>query len=143
MAQAVNFVTTNPAQLNDRVTELQVAVQLDEANNFAAAEYTAAGAIALGGVALLKTGAASAMTLAQPLAGAQSASGQDFMRMRIVALDAHAYTVTTSADGINGTGDTLTCAGAVGDTVDLIAFNGLWYIMITTTGTPAWALTEV
>ena len=37
MSQSVNFQTTNPAQLTDRVTELQIAVQLDEANNLAVA----------------------------------------------------------------------------------------------------------
>ena len=141
--QSVNFQTTNPAQLVDRVTELQVAVQLDEQNNLALAEYTVGGAIALGGVALLKTGTAGAFTLAQPAPGPQLSSGQDGLRMRIVALDAEAYTVTTAADGINGTGDTLTASAAVGDTVDLVAFNGVWYIQKTTTGTPAWALTEV
>ena len=75
---------------------------LDEANNFAVAEYTSAGAIALGGKAYLKTGTAGAMTLALPRAGAQSAGGQDGMVMRITALDAQDYTVTTPADGING-----------------------------------------
>lgn len=141
--QSVNFQTTNPAQFPDRLTELQIAVQSDEANNLALAEYTAAGAIALGGTALLKAGTAAAMTLAQPIAGAQSASGNDGMRMRIVALDGEAYTVTTAADGINGTDDTLTSAAGVGDTVELVAFNGIWYVSKTTTGTPAWALTEV
>ena len=63
--------------------------------------------------------------------------------MRIVALDAEAYTVTTAADGINGTGDTLTASAAVGDTVDLVAFGGVWYIQKTVTVSPAWALTEV
>lgn len=140
--QALNFQTTNPAQLVDRVTELQVAVQLDEQNNLAVAEYATQGAIALGGVALLKTGTAGAFTLTQPIPGSQLSNGQDGLRMRIVSLDAEAYTVTTAADGINGTGDTLTASAAVGDTVDLLAFNGVWYIEKTTTGTPAWALTE-
>ena len=49
MSQAVNFVTTNPAQLNDRTSELQIAVSLDELNNLAVAEYTSAGAITPGG----------------------------------------------------------------------------------------------
>ena len=138
--QSVNFQTTNPAEFPDRLTELQIAVQLDEANNLPVAEYTSAGAIALGGKAFLKTGAASAMTLAQPLSGAQNAGGNDGMEMEIIALDAEAYTVTTATDGINGTGDTLTASAAVGDTVKLVAFGGVWYIRKTTTGTPAWAL---
>jgi hypothetical protein len=141
--QSVNFQTTNPAEFPDRLTELQIAVQLDEANNLPVAKYTAAGAIALGGKALLLAGSAAAMTLAQPVAGAQNAGGNDGMVMEITALDAYAYTVTTSADGINGTGDTLTASAAVGDTVNLVAYGGVWYIRKTTTGTPAWALTEV
>lgn len=142
----INLQTTNPEQLNDRVSGAQTALMLDELNNLARARYTAAGAITPGGVALLQTGAASAMTLAQPVAGSQLQGGNDFMRMRIVALDAHAYTVTTAANGISGasgTGDTLTCAGSVGDSVELVAFNGQWYISRVTTGTPSWALTEV
>ena len=50
MAQNVNFQTTNPAEFPDRLTELQIAVQLDEQNNLAEAVYTSAGAIAPGGV---------------------------------------------------------------------------------------------
>ena len=126
MSQSVNFQTTNPAQLTDRVTELQIAVQLDEANNFAVAEYTSAGAIALGGKAYLKTGTAGAMTWARPRAGAQSAGGQDGMVMRITALDAQDYTVTTPADGINGADDTATFGGAIGDSITLEAFGGTW-----------------
>lgn len=142
----INFSTTNPAQLIDRVTELQTAVQLDEANNIQRARYTVAGAITPGGRVLLMTGAASAMTLAQPLAGSQLSGGNDFMQMIVTALDAHAYTITTAANGISGaagTGDTLTCAGNVGDSVVLVAYAGQWYISRYTTGTPSWALTEV
>jgi hypothetical protein len=139
MAQNVNFQTTNPAQLNDRVTELQIAVQLDEANALAVAEYTAAGAIALGGKAYLKTGTAGAMTLAQPLAGAQNAGGNDGMVMKIIALDAEAYVVTTSANGINGNKDTATWTAAVGNNMTLEAFGGVWYA----TGLVGVALTEV
>lgn len=123
----INFQTTNPAQLNDRVTELQVAVTLDETNNLQANHYTTAGALAVGGVALLNTGAASNFTLAAPLAGAQNAGGQDFATMKILALDAHAYVVTTPADKINGADDTATWTAAVGNGMELIAYNGVWY----------------
>lgn len=143
---SVNFITTNPAQLNERASELQIALTLDEANNLAVAEYTTAGAIALGGTALLKTGTAGAFTLAQPAPGAQLNGGQDGMVMKITILDAHAYVITTSANGVSGptgSGDTLTAAATIGDTVNLVAFNGQWYIQASTTGTPAFALTEV
>ena len=142
MSVAVNFQTTNPAQLNDRVTELQVAAQLDEANNLGVAEYTSAGAITVaGGTTFLKTGTAGTMTLAQPLAGAQLNGGQDGLTLEIVNLDAEAYTVTTASNGINGNKHVATSAGAIGDTLRLIAFGGTWYARIDTTGTPAWALT--
>lgn len=145
VAANINFQTTNPAQLIDRVTELQVAVTADEVNNLQVAEYTSAGAIKPGGVALLKTGAASAFTLVQPLAGPQLQGGQDFMRMKIIALDAHAYTVTTAADGINGADDTATCGAIIGQTLELIAFNGVWYSELNTSAanTAAWTLSEV
>jgi hypothetical protein len=126
MAQATNFQTTNPAQFPDRLTELQIAVELDEANNFAVAEYTVAGAIALGGKAYLKTGTAGAFTLAAPLAGAQSAGGNDGMVMKITALDAEAYVVTCATDSINGNKDTATFGGAIGDSITLEAFGGAW-----------------
>lgn len=138
-----NLQTTNPQQLNDRVSAIQVALELDEVNNLLRNLYTSAGAIATSGLVLLKTGAASAMTLALPLAGDQLAGGQDFAKLTIVALDAHAYTVTTPANGIAPSHDTLTCAAQVGYAITLIAYNGLWYPEIHTTGTPAWAATEV
>lgn len=128
MAQNLNFVTTNPAQWQDRITELQVATQLDEANFLAVAEYTAAGAIVPGGKAFLKTGAASAFTLALPLAGAQLTGGQDGAVMKIVAVDAEAYTVTTPANGLNGADHIATFGAAVADNVTLEAFGGVWYV---------------
>lgn len=138
---AINFQTTNPAQLIDRVTELQTAVVADESAAITT-EYTSAGAISFPGRALLKTGTSGAFTLAQPSPGANP-TGQDGAQLEIIALDAEAYTVTTAANGINGADDTMTASAAIGDTVKLIAFNGVWYVRKTTTGTPAWALTEV
>ena len=128
MTQSVNFQTTNPAEFPDRLTQLQIAVELDEANNFAVAEYTGAGAIAPGGKAFLKTGTAGAMTLALPLAGPQNAGGQDGMAMIITALDAEAYTVTTPADGYNGADHIATFGGDIGDSIYLLAYGGTWLV---------------
>jgi hypothetical protein len=135
---AINFQTTNPAQLNDRVTELQIALVLDETNAAAGASgtaklYTAAGAIQTFGTVLLKTGTAGAMTLALPAAGAQPA-GQDGVHLSIVALDAEAYVVTTPANGINGADDTMTWAAAIGNSIELIAYNGGWVTFLTSKG---------
>jgi hypothetical protein len=125
---AVNFQTTNPAQLNDRVTELQIAVALDEANVLGGASYTAAGAISVGGSAVLKAGSAAAMTLAAPIAGSQLSGGQDFAEMVIFAADAYAYTVTTPTNALNGNKHIATFAAAAGNAVYLEAFNGVWYV---------------
>ena len=92
---------------------------------------TASGAIAIasGTVGLGSTGAL-AMTLATPVAGAPGV-GQDGTRIFIVAETAHAHTVTTAANIIKNagpaSGDTLTFAH-VGDSVELEAIAGLWYI---------------
>jgi hypothetical protein len=131
MSQTVNFSTTNPAQLTDRVTELQIAAQLDEANNLAVASYGAAGAIALGGVAILAKGGtgAVAMTLANPIPGAQSAGGQDGMRMKIVSDDAALYTITCGTDSINGAYTTISFGSSTslaGLGLELTAYNGGW-----------------
>ena len=100
--------------------------QLDELNNLAVAEYTSAGAITPGGKAFLKTGTAGAMTLALPLAGPQLLGGNDGMTMKIIALDAHAYVVTTPADGINGADDTATFAGRSAMPSPLESFRWNW-----------------
>ena len=136
---AINQQTTNPEQLNDRVSAVQIAQALDELNNLAVAQYTAAGAITPGGKAYLKAGSAAAMTLALPIAGAQLNGGNDGMVTKIIAQDAYAYTVTTPANGINGNKDTATWTAAVGNTLTLEAFGGEWYA----TGLQGVALTEV
>ena len=129
--QSVNFQTTNPAQLTDRATEMQIAIQLDEANNLAFAKYTSAGAIALGGKAILKAGGTSAiaMTLASPLPGSQLTGGNDGLTMKIISDDAALYTITCATDAINGAyttisfGDSTSIAGLG---ITLTAFNGGW-----------------
>jgi hypothetical protein len=128
----INQVTTNPDQLNDRATAIQIAQQLDEANNLAVAQYTAAGAIAPGGVAFLKAGGTSAvaMTLAAPVAGSQLNSGQDGAVMEIISEDAALYTITLPANAINGAYDTITFGASTslaGLGIKLKAYGGKWY----------------
>jgi hypothetical protein len=100
---------------------------------FTPTKYIVAGTIAPNaGLAALKTGAASAMTLPLPVAGPQSAGGQDGVILNIVSLDAEAYVVTTPALGINGVDDTMTFGGAIGDSIQLLAEGGAWVVF----GTP-------
>lgn len=67
-------------------------------------------------------------TLAAPTAGTQ-----DYLVLRIVSLTANAHVIVTSAAGFNAGGagaDTLTfTTAAIGDSVTLMAFNGVWYII--------------
>lgn len=76
-------------------------------------------------VALTKAGVA-AMTLAAP-----TATTDDGKRLRIVATTANAHTVTQASPGLNNlgaSGDVATFGGAVGDMIELIAYQGVWYI---------------
>ena len=91
------------------------------------AHAVASGAIAVAsGTVGLGSAGALAMTLATPTTPAQ-----DGTRIFIVAETAHAHTVTTAANVIKNagpaSGDTLTFAH-VGDSVELEAVAGLWYI---------------
>jgi len=88
---------------------------------------TASGAITIkNGVVLLNGSGVVAATLAAPVSGLQSAGGDDGKLLRIVAQTAHAHTVTTPADKINGGDDTATFAAAVGNACDLLAAGGVW-----------------
>ena len=98
--------------------------------------YTAAGAIPVaGGTYVINGAGALAMTLAAPT------KAQDNMVLTIVAGTAHAHTVTTPANKINGADDTVTYA-AIGDSVVLRAINGIWMAISLGGPTPA-ILSEV
>lgn len=88
----------------------------------------ASGAIALkeGTVFITKPSAAAAMTLVAPTAGLPNAGGDDGKVLRIVGVTAEAHTVTTPANKINGNKHIATFAN-VGDTIELFAYNGVWY----------------
>lgn len=112
---------------------LVLAIQALEAAVFGRTRYTAAGAISIAnGSAILQAGSAAAMTLAAPVAGLPSAGGNDGQRIAIIAADAFAYTVTTPTNGIDGSTHVATFAAAVGNSIELVAQNGVWY----TVGTP-------
>jgi hypothetical protein len=84
--------------------------------------YTAAGAIPIAsGTAGIGSAGALAMTLAAPTAL------QDGTEIFISAETAHAHTVTTPANGINGTKHVVTFS-AQGDGIVLEALNGIWNV---------------
>lgn len=75
----------------------------------------------------ITTAGVDACTLAAPVAGTD-----DFKKIRVFSTTANAHTITTPANKIVGgstSGDTLTFAPDVGANVELIAYQGLWYIV--------------
>ncbi len=88
---------------------------------------TASGAIGLThGTGILDGAAALAMTLAAPTAGTQETGGNDGQELTIISKTAHAHTVTTPANAINGGKHILTFANE-GDCVVLVAYGGVWF----------------
>jgi hypothetical protein len=69
-----------------------------------------------------------ATTLANPIAGAASAGGMDGCVLTIFALTAHAHTVTTGTNGVNGADHIITFTAATLNYVTLLAKNGSWYV---------------
>jgi hypothetical protein len=88
----------------------------------AVTHWTVAGAIPIGTATHgIGSGAALAMTLAQPSAA------QDGAKLFITAETAHAHTITTAAAGINGAKHVVTFTGQ-GDGVELEAVAGVWNV---------------
>lgn len=69
-----------------------------------------------------------AMTLATPVA-----TTDDFKKVRVISTTAHAHTITTAAskivDGATAAGDTLTFTAYAGASCELMAYQGLWYVL--------------
>ncbi len=84
----------------------------------------ASGAIGIkeGTVFLTKAGVA-AMTLAAPVAGVD-----DGKILTVITTTANAHTITFAANGLNGNKTTITFGAVVGNQVELIAFNGAWFV---------------
>lgn len=94
------------------------------------ANYTANGAITQkeGTVTLAKT-SAGAWTLADPTSGSQvGAAGDDARILVIVAKTAFAHVLTIAGGLAGGAHNTITLGGAVGDTAELQAIAGKWFL---------------
>lgn len=89
------------------------------------------GAIAVksGNVFLTKAGVA-VMTLALPIAGTPDASGDDGKTLTIISTTANAHTVTTPANGIDGSLHIATFSGTLPNVLELKAYQGVWYSVI-------------
>jgi hypothetical protein len=94
---------------------------------------TSAPIVSKQGTVFLSKGSAGAWTLAVPTAGLPSAGGDDGKVLRFIATTAFAHTVTTPASGIDGSLHIATWTAAVGNSLELVAFNAVWY-RLTVTG---------
>lgn len=116
--QTVNNNVAIPANSPDANTVL------GQALNAKSTEIdTASGAIAIkNGKVILNGAAACVMTLAAPIAGTD-----DFKELDIQCDTAHAHSVTCPSNVMGGSHVTATFA-ALGDNIQLKAFNGVWLI---------------
>jgi len=119
------LVTSTAAELNilDGVTATAAELNLGDKETQA---LTADGAITIkNGVVTLNKAGVLAATLANP-----TATTDDHKRLTIIGLSANAHTVTVTGGFGNGsTGeDVATFSGVVGDNLNLIAYQGYWYI---------------
>lgn len=130
-----NLQTTGTLQVDGAATLASAAITgaltaATVATKRVVAAASADGAVAVGDkdVFITKAGVC-AMTLASP-----TATTHDGVIMRFVAATANAHTLTITA-GFNGGGaskDVATFGGAVGDTVAVEAYQGVWYILNST-----------
>jgi hypothetical protein len=84
---------------------------------------------AASGYYLITKGSAGAYTLATPVAGVD-----DGKVIVVGAQTAFAHTITTAANKINGNKLTATFAAAVGNNCELVAYQGIWYLVLPSTG---------
>jgi hypothetical protein len=92
----------------------------------------AAGALPVkANINLITNGAATALTLAAPVAGSQASGGQDYMTLEVISSTAFAHTVT--ATGLLQTGsanvNVATFAAFAGANLNLMAYNGKWIVL--------------
>jgi hypothetical protein len=80
------------------------------------------------GLAILNSAGVDACTLATPVAGAQNAGGDDGKILTVLDVGGHAHTITTAANAIVPSHHVLTFNGTKGSYIDLMAYNGVWYV---------------
>ena len=93
---------------------------------------TSAPIVSKEGTVVLAKSSAGAWTLAAPTAGLPSAGGDDGKVLRIIAGTAQAHTVTQTTPGFNNGGsakDVATWAAAIGNNLELVAYNGEWLVL--------------
>lgn len=93
---------------------------------------TSAPIVSKEGTVVLAKSSAGAWTLAAPTAGLPSAGGDDGKILRMIAGTAQTHTVTQTTPGFNNAGsskDVATFGGAIGDNLEVVAYNGKWLVL--------------
>lgn len=81
------------------------------------------------GTVTISKGSAGAFSLADPVSGTQVGGvGDDGRILRIVSKTAFAHVLTIAGGIAGGALNTVTLGGAIGDTVELQAIAGKWYL---------------
>lgn len=89
------------------------------------------GAISIkSGTEIITLAGTAALTLAAPVAGQD-----DGKELRVISTTANAHTITTPSNKINGAYHIFTFSGYIGNSVSLIAYNGIWWVGTTSSGT--------
>ncbi len=88
----------------------------------------ASGAIGIkvGQAIITKSSAAAVMTLGLP-----TPTLDDNKILRVIATTAQAHTVAVDTNGFDGSAKLATFGGAVGDSMTMIAYQGVWYVITT------------
>lgn len=120
-------VTATATELNITDGVTATATEINIAADKETETLTADGAINIkNGICLLNKAGVLAATLANP-----TATTDDYKRLSIRSLTAQAHTVTvTGGFGNGGSGeDVATFSGVIGDGIELMAYQGYWYII--------------
>lgn len=81
----------------------------------------------------ITAGSAAALTLANPVAGKPipgGGGGQDGATLILTSTTAFAHTVTTGANGVNGSKHVITFPATAYTSVFLKAYNGTWVVQV-------------
>jgi len=82
------------------------------------------------GAVILTKGTVAAITIPSPKVGLQSAGGDDGRVLYIVNQTGLAHVVTAASNGLNGNKTTLTFTAATVGIAILVAYNGKWYVSV-------------
>ena len=132
-ALALSATSAQPGlRLVDGSDLLAVQAAVNAIQNPAPAAIAASGAVSpsVAQTYVVTKAGVAALTLAAPVAGKISAGGNDGVYITIVSTTAYAHTVTATGILNNGSAsvNVATFAAYPGASIDLMAYNGQWYV---------------